>query len=83
MAKTIEPSTIEFEANVVSQNSDEQPAPKVAVAHTQDAVASEADRFFSAWQQKTDELVAGGLREGHARGLAQLEMRIAQWPMTR
>jgi hypothetical protein len=69
-----------FEANVVSQNSDEQPAPEVAVAHTQNAVASEADRFFSAWQQKTDDLVAGGLREGHASGLAQLEMRIAQWP---
>jgi len=73
-------STIEIEANVVSENSDEQSAPEVAVAHTQDTAASETDRFFSPWQQRTNELVASGLREGHASGLTQLEMRIAQWP---
>ena len=65
---------------MTSQNSDEQPFAKVAIAHTQDTGASEADRIFFALDQRTDELIAGGLREGRARGLAQLEMRIAQWP---
>jgi hypothetical protein len=65
---------------MASQNSDERPPREVAAARTEEAGASEADRFFSAWRQKTEELVSGGLREGHARGLAHLEMRIAQWP---
>jgi hypothetical protein len=30
--------------------------------------------------QKTKNLVANGMQEGHARGLALLELRIAQWP---
>jgi hypothetical protein len=65
---------------MTAQNSNEQPAPEVAAPATEDAGAAEADRIWGIIRQKTQELVATGLREGHARGLAQLEMRIAQWP---
>jgi hypothetical protein len=41
---------------------------------------SEADQIWTIMRRKTQELVASGIREGHARGLAQLEMRIAKWP---
>jgi hypothetical protein len=44
------------------------------------ADTTEADSFFSFLRQKTEDFVASGIREGHARGLAQLEWRIAQWP---
>lgn len=62
-----------------AQGKDDQPAPKAA-AGAEDEGAAEANRFLSLLRQKTEDLVASGLREGHARGLAQLELRIAQWP---
>jgi hypothetical protein len=62
------------------QSSDDQPVPEAAIAGTEVAGAAEADRIFSLLRQKAEELVASGIREGHARGLAQLELRIAQWP---
>ncbi len=65
---------------MTAQSSDEQPVPEVAAAGTEDAGRSEADRIWGIMRRKTQELVATGMREGHARGLAQLEMRIAQWP---
>lgn len=49
-------------------------------AGTKEGGSAEADRHFLLFRQKTEDLVANGIREGHARGLAQLEMRIAQWP---
>ena len=49
-------------------------------ANSKDAAAAEAEQFFRLWNQKTNALVASGLREGHARGLAQLELRISGWP---
>lgn len=63
---------------MTDQSNGEQPAPGAGA--TKDAGEEEADRFFNTLQQRTEELVAGGLREGHAHGLAHLEMRIAQWP---
>jgi hypothetical protein len=65
---------------MVAQNSDEKATPEVAVSSTEDAGAAEADRYFSVIRQRTEQLIASGIREGHARGLASLEMRIAQWP---
>jgi hypothetical protein len=41
---------------------------------------TEADRSFRFYAQKTAGFVARGFREGHASGLAQMEMRIAAWP---
>jgi hypothetical protein len=38
------------------------------------------DRFFAQLTQRTQALTADGMRRGHARGLAMLEARIAQWP---
>jgi hypothetical protein len=64
--------------SMTAQSSDDQPAPEAVVAGTRDMGASEADRFCSLLDQKTENLVASGIREGHARGLALLELRIAQ-----
>jgi len=50
------------------QDNDKRPKPE-------DMGVTEAD-----WDEKTESFVARGFREGHARGLAQMEMRIAQWP---
>jgi hypothetical protein len=67
---------------MTAQSSDEQLVPEVAAATfgTEDVRATEADRIWDIMRRRTQELVASGIREGHARGLAQLEMRIAQWP---
>ena len=65
---------------MTAQSSDDQQVPEAAGSGTEDAGAVEADLFFSLLRQRTEDLVTGGIREGHARGLAQLEMRIAQWP---
>ena len=65
---------------MTAQSSEEQPVQEVVATGTEDAGATEADCIFSIMRRKTQELVASGIREGHARGLAQLEMRIAQWP---
>ena len=65
---------------MTTQSSDDQPTPEAEAASTEDAGAAEADRYFSLLRQKTQNLVASGIREGHARGLAQLELRIVQWP---
>jgi hypothetical protein len=65
---------------MTAQSRDDQRAPEAVAAGTEDAGAAEADRFFSLLRQKTEDLVTSGIRDGHARGLAQLEMRIAQWP---
>ena len=62
------------------QSSDDQPVKEVVTAGTEDAGAADADRFFRLLRQKTEALVASGIREGHACGLAHLELRIAQWP---
>jgi hypothetical protein len=64
---------------MTTQSSDDQPAPEAMAASTEDAGAAEADRLFSLLRQKTEDLVASGIREGHARGLAQLQLRIAEW----
>lgn len=61
-------------------SSDDHPAPEAVAAGTEDARTAEANRFFDLWRQKTEDLIRSGIREGHARGLAQLEMRIAEWP---
>lgn len=63
------------------QSSDDQPPSEAAGAGAEDARAAEADRFFSSLRQKKEDLVASGIREGHAQGLTQLEMRIADWPV--
>jgi len=65
---------------MTAQSSDDQPAPEAVGVGTDGAGAAEADRFFSLLRQKTEDLVASGIREGHARGLAHLELRIAEWP---
>ena len=65
---------------MTAQSSGDQPAPEAVKAGTEDEGAAETDRFFSVLRQKTEALVTSGIREGHALGLAQLEMRIAQWP---
>ena len=61
------------------QGKDDQPAPRAAVG-AEDEGAAETNRFLNLLRQKSEDLVASGLRQGHARGLAQLELRIAQWP---
>jgi hypothetical protein len=65
---------------MTTQDGGEQSAPQMMESTLANAAQSEADRFFSLLRQKTESFVASGVREGHARGLAQLEMRIAQWP---
>lgn len=65
---------------MTAQCSDDQLVQETVVAGTEDTGSVEADRIVSLLRQKTEDLVASGLREGHARGLAQLELRIAQWP---
>ena len=65
---------------MTAQSSDDHPKPGAVTAGTEEGGAAEADRHFLLLRQKTENLVANGFREGHARGLAQLEMRIAQWP---
>jgi hypothetical protein len=65
---------------MIDHSSEDQPAPEPVAAGTDHAGASEGVRLISLWRQKTEDLVASGLREGHASGLAQLELRIAQWP---
>lgn len=62
------------------QESGNKPAPEVMASGTEDERATEANRFLSLLRKKTENLIAGGIREGHARGLANLEMRITQWP---
>lgn len=62
------------------QSSDDQLKPEAVAAGIEDAGAAEANRFFSLLRKKTDDLVSSGIREGHARGLADLEMRVTQWP---
>jgi hypothetical protein len=46
----------------------------------EDAELAKASCVVEFVRQKTEDLVALGVRRGHARGLASLEMRIAQWP---
>jgi len=65
---------------MTAQSSDDRPAPEALTADTEDAGAAWSNRFFAVLDQKTKDFVASGIREGHARGLAQLEMQIAQWP---
>jgi hypothetical protein len=65
---------------MIAQSSDDQLASEMMTSGTEEEGATEADRFFNFLRQKTENLVTSGLREGHARGLAQLEMQIAQWP---
>jgi hypothetical protein len=65
---------------MTAQSSDDEPAPEVVEAGAEDSGAADADRYFSVLRQKTEVFVTNGIREGHARGLAELEMRIAQWP---
>ena len=65
---------------MTAQSSDDQPAPEMVKAGTENPGVAETDRFFSVLRQRTEDLIASGIREGHTRGLAQLEMRIAQWP---
>jgi len=50
------------------QDNDDRPAPKAVPSGTDDASATEANRFFSLLRQKTEDLVDSGIREGHARG---------------
>lgn len=64
---------------MTAHSSDDQPVPEAVAPGTEDAGTEEANRYFSLLRQKTENLVTSGIREGHARGLAQLEMRIAQW----
>jgi hypothetical protein len=63
----------------MTRESGEEPTTRDVVGKV-DAGAAEADHFFRTLDQKTKDLIASGLREWHARGLAQLEIRIAQWP---
>ncbi|HEY3383478.1 MAG TPA: hypothetical protein VGK32_17050 [Vicinamibacterales bacterium] len=65
---------------MTAQSSDDQPARPAEAAAATDAGAAEADRFFRLLRQKTEAFVASGFREGHARRLADLELRIARWP---
>jgi hypothetical protein len=65
---------------MTAQSIDDQPTPKDVLPATGDSEAAEGDRFFQVLRHKAEALVASGLREGHARNLAQLEMRIAEWP---
>jgi hypothetical protein len=65
---------------MTAQSSDDQLAPEAVVASMDDTGATEAERFFSLLHQKTEDLVARGIRKGHARRLAELELLIAQWP---
>lgn len=60
---------------MAAQSSDDQP-----MAGAEDVGVAEANRFVDLLNQKTSDLVASGIREGHARGLAHWELRIAQWP---
>jgi len=41
---------------------------------------SRLDEYIKQVQQKTDDYVKAGLRERHASNLANLEIRIAEWP---
>jgi hypothetical protein len=63
---------------MTAHSNDDQP--EAVATDTAKTGATEADHFFSLWRQKTEDLVTSGIREGHARGLADLEMRIARWP---
>ena len=65
---------------MTTENNNERTMPDDVTAGTKDASTAEADRYFGLMRQKTEALVATGVREGHALGLAHLEMRIAQWP---
>lgn len=67
---------------MTAEDNSQEPAssPEAAAAETRDAGAAEADAYFNLIRQKTDSFVFSGLREGHARGLAMLEARIANWP---
>jgi hypothetical protein len=65
---------------MTAQSSDDQRAREKIASNAAETEASEAERLFDFLRQKTEALVARGIREGHARGLAQLEYRIAQWP---
>jgi hypothetical protein len=65
---------------MTTQSSDDQPDLEEVTATTEDAGTAEAHQFFSALHQRTEDLVTSGIREGHARGLALLELRITQWP---
>jgi hypothetical protein len=65
---------------MTARSRNDQPPPDAGATDNEDAGASEADHFFNILRQKTKEFITSGLREGHARGLATLEMRIDQWP---
>ncbi len=41
---------------------------------------SQADIHFKRWDHKTELWIQKGIREGHARDLANLELRIEDWP---
>jgi hypothetical protein len=62
-----------------AQSSDKKPT-SAAVADGTENAAAEGDRIWGALRRRTEEMVASGMREGHARGLAYLEKRIAQCP---
>ncbi|MDQ3698265.1 MAG: hypothetical protein M3373_09595 [Gemmatimonadota bacterium] len=61
---------------MTAESSGDQPGLKAVATDTKDAEAEWADHFFRLFRGKT----ASGIREGHAIMLAQLELRIAQWP---
>jgi hypothetical protein len=61
-------------------NSDEKPTPETGPATTEDSSGADTHPYFSFIRQRTQELMASGIRAGHARSLASLEMRIARWP---
>lgn len=65
---------------MTAEGNEDQPTSETAASGTASPGPTEADQFFSFLRHKTTDLVASGLREGHARGLAQLEWRISRWP---
>src|SRR5690348_6122651 len=64
----------------MSLTNNDQSASEEPVANAVDAGAEEANRYFTLLHQRTEELSCSGIREGHARGLADLEMRLNRFP---
>jgi hypothetical protein len=65
---------------MTDQSNDNQSTPNRKLSSTDAPGISETDRFFHLLRHKTTDLINSGFREGHARRLADLDMRIAQWP---